>query len=171
MLAAACTSPSSGLESTLLDPETFPLTETTERDVVADVCGETLEGDELCLDDLAGTPVVLNFWASWCGPCAREMPELEDLRARYAGEVAVVGVNTDDTETNARSFVRDQGVTFPSFFDAGAIIASRVEGVAPRALPSTILIDAEQRVALTALGAVSEAQLVPYLEQLLAETR
>lgn len=148
--------------------DTVPLIDAADREAAPDVCGETLDGDDLCLEDFAGTPVLVNFWASWCGPCAREVPELVDVADAYAGEVHVVGVNTQDTRTNARSFERDQDVDYPSFFDPGAIIAAEFGGIAPSALPSTILVDADGRTAVTLLGAVSRAQLEPYLAELTA---
>ncbi|WP_370328272.1 TlpA family protein disulfide reductase [Euzebya sp.] len=149
--------------------ETVPLVDVAERQPAPDVCGETLEGDELCLADLTGTPVLVNFWASWCGPCAAEVPELVDVADAYDGQVSVIGVNTQDSRTNARSFERDQGVDYPSFFDPGAAIAAQFGGIAPEALPSTILVDADGGIAVRLLGAVSRPQLEPYLAELIAD--
>ncbi len=146
--------------------DTVPLIDESDREAAPDVCGETIAGDELCLADLPQTPILVNFWASWCGPCAREVPELVALADDYDGRVEVVGVNESDTRVNARSFERDQGVDYPSWFDKGAVIASQFGGIAPTALPSTILLDGEHRIAVRLLGSVSRAQLQPYLDQL-----
>ncbi len=146
--------------------DTVPLIAAADRDDAPDVCGETLAGEDLCLADLAGTPVLVNFWASWCGPCAREIPELVAVDADYGEELALVGVNVQDTVVNARSFERDQGVTYPSFHDEGAVIAAAFGGIAPEALPSTILLDADHRVAVRLFGAVNRSQLQPYLDAL-----
>lgn len=126
-------------------------------------------GPSLSLSAYSGQPVVVNFWASWCGPCAAEVPELIDVAANYDGEVELLGVNLQDTATNARSFERDQQVTYPSLFDRGAAIAAAFGGIAPEALPSTILIDGEGRVAVRLFGAVTGDILEPYLDALLAE--
>lgn len=168
LLLTGCTlgTPESGLPAGAINIDTVPLIDVSAREAAPDVCGEDLDGAPVCLADFAGTPVLVNFWASWCGPCAREIPELVDVAEQYDGDLQVLGVNVQDTLTNARSFERDQAVTYPSLFDPGAEIASRFEGIAPQALPSTILVDADQRVAVRLFGAVSRAQLQPYLEAL-----
>lgn len=146
-----------------------PLIEPAERVEGPEACGVTLQGEDLCVADLTGTPTLVNFWASWCGPCATEVPELVEVATAYEGRVDLVGVNIEDTETNARSFERDQRVNYPSLYDRGALIAAQFGGIAPEALPSTILLDADGRVAVRLFGAVSQATLVPYLEALLEE--
>jgi thiol-disulfide isomerase/thioredoxin len=178
VLLTACTlgAPESGLPGGAISIETVPLIAAGDRDPAPAVCGQVVTGgaaaggaaaeEEICLADFAGTPVLVNFWASWCGPCAREIPELVDVAAAYEGRLQVLGVNVQDSRTNARSFERDQGVDYPSLFDPGATIASRFEGIAPQALPSTILVDAEQQVAVRLFGAVSRDQLEPYLAEL-----
>lgn len=146
----------------------MPLIAPDDREPAPEVCGETIDGDRLCLADLPATPVLVNFWASWCGPCAREVPALVALADDYGDAIQVVGVNEEDTRVNARSFERDQGVDYPSWFDEGAVIAASFGGVAPEALPSTILLDGEHRIAVRLLGAVSRAQLEPYLDELIS---
>lgn len=141
-----------------------------DREPAPVVCGPTTAGDDLCLADLAGRPTLVNFWASWCGPCAREIPELVALNAEYGDRIDVVGVDEEESLVNARSFERDQRVTYPSFTDGDAVIAGAFGGIAPSALPSTILLDAEHRVAIRLLGAVTAAQLQPYIDELIAET-
>ena len=142
-----------------------------DRDPAPAVCGPTVaDGTELCLATMEGTPTLVNFWASWCGPCAREIPELVDLHAEYADTADLVGVNVEDSEVNARSFERDQAVTYPSWHDDGSVIAGQFGGIAQEALPSTLLLDAEHRVALRLFGAVSADQVRPYLDQLISES-
>jgi thiol-disulfide isomerase/thioredoxin len=167
-LLPACTlaSPEAGLPVGAINIDTVPLVAEADREPAPDVCGETTGGDQLCLADFAGTPVLVNFWASWCGPCAREIPDLVAVSEDYEGRLQVLGVNVQDTLTNARSFERDQGVGYPSLHDQGAVITSRFEGVAPQALPSTVLVDDQQRVAVRLFGAVRRDQLEPYLEEL-----
>ncbi|CAN5173190.1 TlpA disulfide reductase family protein [soil metagenome] len=148
---------------------TVPLIAVGDRAPGPGVCGETLDDDDLCLEALSGSPTLVNFWASWCGPCAREVPELIDIATEYDGRAHLVGVNAQDSRTNARSFERDQGVNYPSLFDDDSSIAAAFGGIAPEALPSTILLDAESRVAVRIFGAVSAATLRPYLDALLLE--
>jgi thiol-disulfide isomerase/thioredoxin len=138
-----------------------------EREAAPDVQGVTLDGDPLALADLDG-PVLVNFWASWCGPCAKEAPHLQAVHEAYGDRgLHVVGVNLKDRLANARSFERDFGITYPSWHDESASIAAAFGGIGPAALPSTILLDAQHRVAVRLFGAVSGARLAPYLEGLL----
>ncbi len=77
-----------------------------------------LGGGDLALADLAGQPVVLNFWASWCGPCRAEMPELQRLHDRLgAAGVAVVGVNQGETPETAAAFLQSLNLSFPVALD------------------------------------------------------
>ncbi|MEE8600832.1 TlpA family protein disulfide reductase [Euzebya tangerina] len=153
----------------IVNIETMPLIAQADRDPAPDVCSETVTEEQLCLEEFAGKPVLVNFWASWCGPCAREIPELVGLGDLYADQIQIIGVNNQDTRTNARSFERDQDVDYPSWFDRGAVIAAEFRDTAPIGLPSTILLDREHRVALRVLGGVSADQLVPYIDQLTTE--
>lgn len=146
-----------------------PLIEAADREDAPPATGDDVDEQPLDLADLDGSPTVVNFWASWCGPCAREIPELVEIAAEYDGRVDVVGVNVKDSRTNARSFERDQAVTYPSFFDPSAQLAARFGGIAPNALPSTILLDGEHRVAVRLFGAVTAVQLRGYLDELLEE--
>ncbi|MGH8896089.1 MAG: TlpA family protein disulfide reductase [Egibacteraceae bacterium] len=131
--------------------------------------GRGLDGRPLALADYVGMPVVLNFWASWCGPCAREAPEVQAVSLGYEGRVQVLGVDVADQVANARTFERDLGVTYPSFYDPSVRIAAQFRGIAPQALPTTLVLDAEHRVAVRHFGAVTGAQLRGYLERVLGE--
>jgi thiol-disulfide isomerase/thioredoxin len=130
--------------------------------------GTTLDGDKLDLADLPG-PVVVNFWASWCGPCAKEAPALGNVAKAYDGRVAFVGVNVKDRPAAALNFERDFDVEYPSWEDEAAAIAASFGGIGPAALPSTIVLDAEHRVAARLFGAVDEPQLSRELDRVLDE--
>jgi cytochrome c biogenesis protein CcmG/thiol:disulfide interchange protein DsbE len=83
-----------------------------------------LEGEgTLALDDLAGRPVVLNFWASWCAPCRDEAPMLKKAHAEFGDEVAFVGVNIRDGKTAALDFLDEYGLEYPDVRDEGGRIA------------------------------------------------
>lgn len=140
-----------------------------EREPAPEVAGETLDGSQLTLADLAGQPVVVNFWASWCGPCAKEAPALQNVADAYDGRVAFVGVNVKDQPAAARNFEQDFGVEYPSWYDEAASIAASFGGIGPAALPSTIVLDAEHRVAARLFGAVNEPQLAAELDRVLDE--
>jgi thiol-disulfide isomerase/thioredoxin len=140
-----------------------------ERSPAPAVSGTTLDGEELALADLPG-PVVVNFWASWCGPCVQEAPDLAAVHEQYGDRgVSVIGVNIRDAVTNARRFEADLGVPYPSWHDEAATIAASFGGVGPGAVPTTILLDAEHRVAARLFGAVTFPQVRGYLDRLLDE--
>lgn len=113
---------------------------------------QTFDGDVLDLADLAGDVVVLNFWASWCVPCADEADDLEALWRRFRDRgVRFVGVNFVDTDGPARAYLATHGVTYPNGPDLGGRISAsyRVTGV-----PETFVVDRGGRiVSLAAPGA------------------
>ena len=110
------------------------------------------------LASLRGHPVVLNFWASWCGPCKREAPALEQLWHRYRGKgVVFVGVDSNDAASDARRFLRAHGITYPTVHDARGLVAANRYNVGD--LPVTYFIDKQGRlVDSPVLGPVSEKQ-------------
>lgn len=102
---------------------------------------ETRDGARLRLSSLQGRVVVLNFWASWCGPCRQEMPEFQREFARGGKDAPVivaVNVLTLDARAPAEAFVSELGITFPVLFDASGDVSERYR---VRGLPSTFFID------------------------------
>ncbi len=75
------------------------------------------------LSQFAGKPVVLNFWATWCGPCAMEHPNLEWAARKYADQVVFLGIVFEDTEANTKRFLADKGWSFTQLFDPKSTIA------------------------------------------------
>jgi thiol-disulfide isomerase/thioredoxin len=115
-----------------------------------------------------GNVVVVNFWASWCGPCVGEAPELDAVYDAHKGDgVVFVGINVYDQLDSARAFAR-QHTTFPSVFDPSSRVALGF-AVQPNAIPSTIVLDRQGRIAAIARSEVAQAELEPVVEALLAE--
>jgi thiol-disulfide isomerase/thioredoxin len=164
---SACAAGSADTELGYISGETFQWFPVEQRQPAPASTGHSLDGQPLALADYAGKPVVLNFWASWCGPCAREAPQIQAVSQSYQGQVQVLGVNLQDKVANAKTFERDLGITYPSFYDPSTKIAASFGGIAPQALPTTLVLDAEHRVAVRHFGAITEAQLRGYLEQVL----
>ncbi len=128
------------------------------------------EGNAHKLSDFRGKPVILNFWASWCGPCKSEMPDFEEKYQAYGEQIHFLMVNLTDgsqeTVASASSFVEGQGYTFPVYFDTG-MEAAMAYGV--YAVPVTYFIDAEGNLVTYAQGALSAENLQKGLDILLAE--
>jgi len=101
----------------------------------------SLTGADIASSDLRGAPVLVNFWASNCGPCVEEMPALEKLHKRYGDKVKFVGVSSGDlSKTAATDMVAKTGVTYPSVWDAAG---QTLMAFGTYFLPSTYLIDAD----------------------------
>ncbi len=91
------------------------------------------------LGDLRGHPVVVNKWASWCGPCREEFPWFQDLAARLGGRVAFLGVDSDDSSAAARTFLEEFPVPYPSYSDPDQEIAKEIEATV--GFPGTAFYD------------------------------
>lgn len=105
------------------------------------------------LQELRGDPIVVNQWASWCGPCRAEFPFFQRLAAKYAGRVAFLGVNSQDSRGDAQDFLREFPVPYPHYYDKDASVA-RVFG-GGRAWPTTAFYNAEGKLTDSHLGAYS----------------
>lgn len=105
---------------------------------------QTLDGKTFTSDDLRGSPIVMNFWASWCGPCRAEAPLLEEKYRDSAGQVTFIGVDTRDTREAARSFVRRFNISYPIVFDPDGTILEAL-GI-NTGLPDTVFIDSRYRL-------------------------
>jgi cytochrome c biogenesis protein CcmG/thiol:disulfide interchange protein DsbE len=125
------------------------------------------DSSEISLADLRGQVVVLNFWASWCGPCRREAPALQQVWEAYEGQgVVVLGVSYQDAEGASRQFIEQFGLTYANGIDVDGHI-SRAYGVT--GVPETFVIDRQGRVAWFRLGEVTAQDLTEQIEQLQAQ--
>lgn len=137
--------------------ETAP--DITDRSLPADVSvlgSDGVSHSLASLASLAGTPVVVNVWASTCVPCREEMPALQAFADEYAGRVGVVGIDPLDTAREMAAFADEVGVGYPLYRDPDGMV--QVEFGIP-ALPTTLFVRADGTVAGVHLGALSTQEL------------
>lgn len=105
---------------------------------------KSLTGKNIKLSEQAGNVVMLNFWASWCGPCRKEMPLLNALHKKYeALGFTILGINVEQELKLAKSFLADTPVEFPVLFDTSNTVSQAYEVIA---MPTTVLIDRNGKV-------------------------
>lgn len=122
----------------------------------------------VALDELRGTPVVLNFWASWCIPCKEEAPFLAASAQAHRNDVAFLGIDIQDFERDARDFLEELDVPYPSVRD-GTPKTHTAYGLT--GVPETYYVDAEGRIVEHAVGAVSRRELEAGIAKLLRGAR
>ena len=125
------------------------------------------DGATLTLADFKGKPVLLNFWASWCGPCQSEMPDIQTAWKEHGTDVEFVIVNmtgmNGETEQSAKAFLAEAGYTFPCYFDANNSAATAF-GVS--SIPQTYLINAEGNIIGAYMGAMDASVLAQGIDML-----
>lgn len=158
VLLAACTATTSGGTDYVASgrPVSLP------RESLAVVDGDTFAG---ILVGLRGRPVVVNLWASWCGPCRVEAPLLQEAAEEYGDRVTFLGVASRDEPDGAARFLERYGISYPNVFDDSGEVR-RALGL--RGFPTTYIFDAEGIGRTTVIGGISEQQLAAQLDDLLA---
>ncbi|MGH3442690.1 MAG: TlpA family protein disulfide reductase, partial [Nitriliruptorales bacterium] len=113
------------------------------------------------LADYSGRPVVVNFWASWCPPCRKEMPALEAAYRKVKGRVAFVGVNHQDARDDALALLDDAGVTYRSGYDPNGNVAPEYGLFG---MPTTVFVSADGEILERITGAMTEDRLLETIE-------
>ena len=113
---------------------------------------------QISLSAYRGHPVILNFFASWCGPCQQETPLLARFYRASRGGVVIIGVDADDKAAAARRFLAANGVTYPVGFEATPAVADSY-GVSEIGIPETFFLDSRHRIVKRVLGDVSAQTL------------
>jgi thiol-disulfide isomerase/thioredoxin len=128
---------------------------TGQRPSIPDLSGSTLDGSALTLSSLRGHVVVLNVWASWCGPCREESPLLARVAAATnAAGVRFVGIDEQDHADAARTFAASAGARYPHIVDPDGALLARLRLVPSSGIPSTLVLDRSGAVAARVIGPV-----------------
>jgi len=125
---------------------------------------QTLADGRISPSELRGTPVVLNFWASWCVPCGREAPRLTASAIAHRGEVVFLGLDVKDFSGDARKFLRTYKANYVSVREGGS---RSYDAYGLTGLPETYFLDSRGRIVSHVLGEISRAQLESGIETLL----
>jgi cytochrome c biogenesis protein CcmG/thiol:disulfide interchange protein DsbE len=134
-------------------------------DRAVDFTLKTFDGGEFSLSSHAGSPVLINFWASWCGPCRFEGPLMEKLYERFKDRgIVFVGVAIQDSEKGSRNYLNQNGWTFPAGPDVGDRlgVAYNVQGI-----PKTVIIKRDGTVGYIQSGVMPEEYLAGKIEGIL----
>ena len=145
-----------------------PITGTQNADTAPDFTVYDAAGKAHKLSDYKGKPVVVNFWASWCGPCKSEMPAFQAMWEQYGDEVEFLMVNLVDnaseTVKSAQDFLATTDYTFPVYFDTEQ---SAAYTYSIYSIPTTIFVDADGNLVNSIKGAMPQATLEQYIQQVL----
>lgn len=162
LLVAGCggatdSAPGSGLVQTEPGLTRVPV---AERHAAPIAEGTDLEGKPLSTADFSGKVVVINVWGSWCPPCRKEAPDLVTVQSETADVAQFVGINTRDLDrAPALAFDRTFEINYPSIFDPSGSQLLKFTDLPPGAIPSTLVIDREGRVAARVIGPISKGSL------------
>jgi cytochrome c biogenesis protein CcmG, thiol:disulfide interchange protein DsbE len=115
-------------------------------------------GQQVSLSAYRGRPLIVNFFASWCGPCQQETPLLARYYRESGGNVVIIGVDADDKATAALRFVQAKGVAYPVGFESTPAL-SDAYGVSAIGIPETFFLDARHRIVKRVLGGVTMRDL------------
>jgi peroxiredoxin len=125
---------------------------------------ETLSGETVSLGDFRDRPVLINFWATWCGPCRLEMPAIQTRYERYQDTgFTVLAVNFDEPASAVEAFRQELGLTFPLLLDPGAVVQERYRN---RTYPASFFVDSEGVIRVHHIGLMTESQLDQNLAQI-----
>jgi thiol-disulfide isomerase/thioredoxin len=179
LLAAGCSTGSdavaTGTDFNFVSPggQTQITYDGDERQQAPDIQGESLmdEGKQLKVSDYQGKVVVLNIWGAWCPPCRVEAPQLQKVWEAYEDKgVQILGIDVrDEDRTFPQDFMRDTGLSYPSIYDPAIRSLLPLKGYPRSAVPSTIVLDKQHRVAMVRLTDLLAEDLTPVLDRLLAE--
>ena len=132
--------------------------------------GELLDGSAFSSGELSGDVAVINFWGSWCPPCRVETPEFQQVYAQVQGSgVRFLGINVKDDKQLADAFLQSKGITYPSLYDPRGEVALAFRDYPANAIPSTIVLDRDGRVAAVYTAAVKQEDLRAVLTHVVEE--
>ena len=134
-----------------------------EGDAYRDFTATLTDGSEFTLSDHEGKVILLNFWATWCGPCVGEMPAFEKLQETYGEDLVLLAVNGGEDEETVKAFLEENGYTFPVALDPDYAVSDLypTDGI-----PYTVIIGTDGKVAATQVGAYDADTMYAHYSEL-----
>lgn len=120
-----------------------------------------VKNENISLSDYRGRNVILNFWATWCGPCRLEMPLFQDSFTEFDNDITILGINDGESRNEIAKFINEIGITFDVGIDKTGEVK---EDYLVIGLPSTYFLDTEGRIVAIHIGAMTKSQLDGYLD-------
>ena len=140
-----------------------------DRKPIADITGPSVTdpNTEVKLADYQDKIVVLNAWGQWCGPCRTEVDDLEEVQEHLVKTGGtVIGINVKDTQSLAKDFIQDNGITYPSIYDPPFKLAASLGGIPASVVPTTIVLDKQHRPAVVFLRQITAQELLDAIKPL-----
>ncbi len=127
---------------------------------------QNLDGQSVSLNDLKGKPVLINFWATWCGPCVSEMPYIQEIYDEWSGKgLILLAINIGDSSSEAEQFLQNHNLSLPVLLDTGKVVARRYN---IRGIPTTFFIDKDGIIQEKIIGAfTSKAPIENRLDKIM----
>ena len=122
-----------------------------------------LSGETVNFDHLVGQPLVINFWATWCGPCRLEMPLLQEYHQKFGSDLTIIAVNTGETSEDVQAYVDELELDLPILLDEQKKVE---EMYRVRGLPSTYFVSEDGIIRFVHIGILTESQLQGYLDEI-----
>ena len=133
--------------------------------VAPDFSLRTSNGILINLHDLKGNPVFINFWATWCGPCVSEMPDIQTLYKKYKKfGLVIIGINQQESTSDVTIFASDYGITFPLLIDSSGKVN---EAYRVNAIPKSFFIDREGVIREIYIGSMSKTEIEIFILEIL----
>lgn len=158
-------SPSLGAAAQAAADAEFTIVTASQRTAFPAWRGRDLDGYDWNTTNLGPQRTVVNFWASWCQPCVQEWADLQESAATY-DRVVFVGVNSKDSRTEARRFLKEYPSEYRHLDDPDAALLQALTGIPHSTLPTTVILDAQHQIAAWKVGPTTSGQIKRALEQL-----
>ena len=176
LLLTACATPNAAIQNSgeagfISGDGTATFLKVEDRKSAPELIASDFNGKEIDLKNYKNKVVVLNVWGSWCGPCRKEAKELQELYIKNKdGGVEFIGINIRDSKVSAEKFVTNFGITYPNIFDRDGIKLLGFKDTLPaNAVPSTVLVDKNGKVAARQLGPIERALIQGFISSLVDE--